>query len=57
MDRFRALLLRVFVYGNVSYSLIESVDFRNLLVYINPTIERYLVKNHKTISNWVKYAY
>ena len=52
MDRFRILLLRLFTYCQLSFNLVERPEFRELLLYIQPTIDRYLL-GRTTISSWV----
>ena len=51
MDRFRILLLRLFVYCQLSFNLIERPEFRELLLYIQPTIDRYL-PGRTAIASW-----
>ena len=51
MDRFRILLLRLFVYCQLSFNLIECPEFRELLLYIQPTIDRYL-PGRTAIASW-----
>ena len=52
MEKFRLLLLRLFVHCQLSYNLIEQSEFRELLQYIQPTIDRYL-PSRNTIRTWV----
>jgi hypothetical protein len=52
IDLFRVLLLHLFIYCQLSYSLVEHNEFRALLTYLNPSIVRYLPQDHKTIGTW-----
>jgi hypothetical protein len=54
IDRFRDLLIRWIVKGQVSYSIVKLDEFRDLLLYLQPSIERYLVRSHSTIASWVQ---
>ena len=42
-NRFRACIVRLFTYCQLSYNLIERPEFRELLLYIQPSIERFIV--------------
>lgn len=53
VERFRLLFIRLFTHCQVSFSIVERPEFQELLLYIQPSIERYLVESHKTIGNWV----
>jgi hypothetical protein len=52
MDRFRMLLLRLFVYCQLPHNLIEYSELRDLLVYIQPIIDRYL-PGRTAVGDWV----
>ena len=52
-ERFRILLLRLFIYCQLPYSLIERQEFRDLLLYIQPSIDKYLITRN-TIGNWIQ---
>lgn len=53
IDRFRLLFLRLFIRCQVPFSIVERDEFREPILYIQPTIECYLVDSHCTISRWV----
>ena len=53
IDKFRCLLVRLFVQSQLPYILIEQPEFRQLLLYIQPSIGRYLPESRNTISNWI----
>jgi hypothetical protein len=51
-ERFRILLLRLFIYCQLPYNLIEHSEFRDLLQYIQPSIGKFLPKR-TAIGEWV----
>jgi len=52
IDKFRGLLLRTFVYCQLSFNLINQVEFRELLKYLHPNIERHLI-HRQQLQNWI----
>lgn len=52
-DRFRLLLLRLFITCQLAFSIVERSEWRELFSYIQPSIERYMPKTHKSIRAWV----
>lgn len=57
IDRFRELLVRWVVQSQAPYSAVKSQAFRDLLLCLQPGIERYLVRSHNTIASWVDEEY
>jgi hypothetical protein len=57
VDKFRNLLVQWIVQQQIPYSAVEQAQFRELLLELQPTLERYLVKSHNTISSWVDGEY
>jgi hypothetical protein len=52
IDRFRELLVRWVVQSQAPYSAVKSQAFRDLLLCLQPGIEKYLVRSHNTIASW-----
>ena len=38
---------------HIALSVVEDDTFRDLLVYLNPTLATLLVKTHQSIRSWV----
>ena len=57
VETFRSLLLRWIVQRQVPFSAVEHTEFRDLLLYLQPSLERYFVRSHQSISNWVDIEY
>ena len=57
VDKFRELLIRWIVQSQIPYSAVKSEAFRDLLLCLQPGIERYLVRSHNTIASWVDEEY
>jgi hypothetical protein len=53
IEKFRRLLLRWIIQQQIPYSAVEHIEFRDLLLYLQPSLEPYLIRSHRTISNWV----
>src|SRR6202012_818068 len=53
IEKFRQLLLRWIIQCQILYSAVERTEFRDLLLYLQPSLERYLIRSHQTIGNWV----
>jgi hypothetical protein len=52
-DRFRHLLIRWIVYMHVALSIVEHDIFRDLILYICPALEPFLVRSGNTIRRWI----
>lgn len=57
IDRHRGLLIRWIVTQQIPYSAVEQPEFRDWLLYIQPSLEAYLPKSHNTIKGWVDSEY
>ena len=57
IDRFRELLIRWVVQSQIPYSAVKSQSFRDLLLRLQPGIEKYLVRSHNTVASWVDEEY
>ena len=55
--KFRKSLVRWIVQDQIPFSTIKSVRFQEVLLYLQPGIERFLVNSHNTISSWVDSDY
>ena len=53
VDRFRSLLLRWIIQRQIPYSAVEHTEFRDLLLYLQPSLEGYLIRSHQTITAWI----
>jgi hypothetical protein len=53
VDRFRNLLIHWIVQQQIPYSAVEHTEFRDLLLYLQPSLERYLIRSHHTVANWI----
>ena len=56
VDKFRNLLLQWIIQQQVPHSAVEQQEFRDLLLYLQPSLERYLISRN-TITNWVLNEY
>ena len=57
VERFRGLLVKWIVQAQVPFSTIEDSGFRDILLALQPSLDRYLIKSHHSISKWVKDDY
>ena len=57
IDRWRQLLLRYIIECQVPYSVVKQPQFRELLIYAQPSIQRYLVQSGNSIKSWVEDEY
>ena len=57
IDDFRQLLVRWIVQAQIPYSTIENEGFREILLLLQPSLERYLIKSHHSIARWVRDDY
>lgn len=57
VERFRHLLIRWIIQGQIPFSCVENTQFRDLLLYLAPSLQRYLVRSHSTITKWVQDDY
>ena len=51
IERFRQLLVRWIVQCQIPFSAIKQEPFRDLLICLQPSIERYLIRSHTTITS------
>ena len=51
-ERFRMLLLRFIIECTQPYSIVEKQQFRDLLLYSQPSLNKLLVKSANTIKKW-----
>ena len=57
IERFRRLLVRWIVQGQIPFSAVKLAQFKDLLVCLQPGIERYLIHSHSTMKSWVDSEY
>jgi hypothetical protein len=57
IEKFRYLLLRWIICMHIALNCVESESFRNLIIYISPALEPYLVASGTTIRNWIMKEY
>jgi hypothetical protein len=57
VDRFRNLLIYWIVQQQIPFSAVEQAEFRSLLLYLQPALERYLIRSHHTVANWIGDVY
>jgi hypothetical protein len=57
VERFRQLLIQWIIQAQIPYSCVENAQFRNLLLYLAPSLQQYLVRSHSTITRWIKDDY
>ena len=57
VERFRQLLIQWIIQAQIPYSCVENAQFRDLLLYLAPSLQRYLVRSHSTITKWVRDDY
>ena len=57
IERFRRLLVRWIVQGQIPFSAVKLAQFRDLLICLQPGIERYLVRSPTTMKSWIDDEY
>jgi hypothetical protein len=57
VDKFRYHLLRWIVNKQVPFEEVEDEDFREMLLSLSPTVDRYLMQSAQTIRNWAQAEY
>jgi hypothetical protein len=57
VDKFRDLLIRWIIQDQIPFSAVESTAFREMILYIAPSLSRYLIRSHATMSQWIKDDY
>jgi hypothetical protein len=57
VKRFRGLLVRWIVQAQIPFSAIEDKGFRDILLSLQPSLDKYLIKSHNSMSKWVKDDY
>jgi hypothetical protein len=57
VERFRYLLIRWIVQRQVPFSAVEHSQFRDILIFLQPSIKPYLVNSYNSIKAWVEQAY
>jgi hypothetical protein len=57
VEKFRELLIRWIIQDQIPFSTVESTAFREMILYIAPSLNRYLIRSHATMSEWIKDAY
>ena len=57
VDKFRYHLLRWIVNKQIPFNEVEDEDFREMLLSLSVTINRYLMQSSQTIRNWAQAEY
>jgi hypothetical protein len=53
IERFRLTLIRWIVCMNICLSVVEDTSFFNLMLSVNSSLSKYLVKSHTIIRRWI----
>jgi hypothetical protein len=57
IDEFRRKLVRWVVQDQISYSKVRTEAFKELLICLQPAIDKYLINSHSTITSWCNSDY
>jgi hypothetical protein len=57
VEKFKDLFIRWVVYCHIAFFQLENQYFRELLLFLNPTLSKHLPKATKTIRKWVMNAF
>jgi hypothetical protein len=57
VERFSGLLVKWVMQSQIPFSAIEDKGFRDILLSLQPSLNRYLIKLHNSMSKWVKDEY
>lgn len=57
VERFSGLLVRWVVQAQIPFSAIEDKGFRDILLALQPSLDKYIIKSHNSLSKWVRDDY
>jgi hypothetical protein len=57
IDVFRERLVQWIIQCQVPFTAVEQEQFRQLLLCIQPSLDRYLIRSHNTVASWLRDSY